>query len=191
MIPYWIGAGIYYMGERTFSDEVVMQALLSRYHEETDAKLNYLDNEVLLAGAHASAVGLDDASTHEVLAYVTGTSEAVFDVVSFDAECRITGVYPDEYVSAIGADISDQPHIRTVLDEKKPVLSLLFHPVEGQDGVSLAYPIVTAEGRITGGISAMILPSVLLGGAAEKAEIGSPYTARAIQVDGTVLYAFW
>lgn len=186
---YWIGAGIYYMGESTFSDEVKMQDLLSRYLEETESELNSLDNEVLLAGAHASAVGLADPSTHEVLAYVAETSEAVFDVVSFDLEGRITGIYPDEYASAIGADISDQPHIRVILDEGKPVLSQLFHTVEGQDGVSLAYPVVTAEGRITGGISAMILPSVLLSGAAEKAEIGSPYTALAIQVDGTVLYA--
>ena len=186
---YWIGAGIYYMGESTFSDEVKMQDLLSRYLEETESELNSLDNEVLLAGAHASAVGLADPSTHEVLAYVAETSEAVFDVVSFDLEGRITGIYPDEYASSIGADISDQPHIRVILDEGKPVLSQLFHTVEGQDGVSLAYPVVTAEGRITGGISAMILPSVLLGGAAEKAEIGSPYTALAIQVDGTVLYA--
>ncbi len=186
---YWIGAGIYYMGESTFSDEVKMQALLSRYLEETESELNSLDNEVLLAGAHASAVGLANASTHEVLAYVAGTSEAVFDVVSFDAEGRIIDVYPEAYASATGADISDQPHIRVMLDEGKPVLSLLFHPVEGQDGVSLAYPVVTAEGRITGGISAMILPSALIGGAAEKAKIGSPYTALAIQVDGTVLYA--
>ncbi len=186
---YWIGAGIYYVGESTFSDEVKMQALLSRYLEETESELNSLDNEVLLAGAHASAVGLANASTHEVLTYVAETSEAVLDVVSFDLEGRITGIYPDEYASAIKADISDQPHIRVILDEGKPVLSQLFHTVEGQDGVSLAYPVVTAEGRITGGISAMILPSALLGGAAEKAEIGSPYTARTIQVDGTVLYA--
>ncbi|MDG6249843.1 cache domain-containing protein [Methanocalculus sp.] len=186
---YWIGAGIYYMGEGTFSDEIVMQALLSRYHEETEAKLNYLDNEVLLAGAHASAVGLDAPSTHEVLAYVAGTSEAVYDVVSLDSEGRIIDVYPEAYASAIGADISAQPHIRVILDEKKPVLSHLLHTVEGQDGVSIAYPVVTADGRIAGGISAIILPSVLLGGAAEKAEIGSPHSARAIQVDGTVLYA--
>lgn len=186
---YWIGSGIYYTGENTFTDEVKMQTLLSRYLEETESELNSFDNEVLLAGAHASAVGLADPSTHEVLAYVTGTSDAVFDVVSFDAEGRIIDVYPEAYASAIGADISAQPHIRVILDEKKPVLSQLLHTVEGQDGVSIAYPVVTAEGSITGGISAIILPSALIGGAAEKAEIGSPYTALAIQVDGTVLYA--
>lgn len=186
---YWIGAGIYYTGESTFGDEVKMQALLSRYRAETESALNSLDNEVMLAGAHASSVGLADASTHEVLAYVAVTSEATVDVVSFDAEGRIIDVYPDDYASSIGVDISTQPHIRTVLDEKKPVLSQLLHTVEDQDGVSIAYPVVSADGRITGGISALILPSVLLSGAAEKAGIGSPYTALAIQVDGTVLYA--
>ncbi len=186
---YWIGAGLYYTGESTFSDEVGMQALLSRYHEKTEAELRSLDNEMMLAGAHASAVGSADPSTHEVLAYVTGTSEAIFDVVLLDAEGRIIDVYPDAYASAIGADISAQPHIRVILDEKKPVLSELLHTVEGEDGVSIAYPVVSADGRITGAISAIILPSVLLGGAAEKAEIGSPYSAWATQADGTVLYA--
>ncbi|MCQ1538713.1 hypothetical protein FTO68_06915 [Methanocalculus taiwanensis] len=168
---------------------VAMQALLSRYHEETEAQLTSLDNEMLLAGAHISAVGLADPSTHKVLAYVTGTSEVIFDVVSFDAEGRITDVYPETYASAIGADISAQPHIRVILDEKKPVISQLLHTLEGQDGVSLAYPVVSADGRITGGISALVLPPVLIGGAADAAGIRSPYSARAIQADGTVLYA--
>lgn len=186
---YWIGAGIYYTTESTFSEEVKMHVLLSTFHEETGTRLLALDHEVMSAAAHAGAVGLDDPSIHEVLAYVTGTSEAVIDVISFDAEGRITGVYPEEYASVIGADISAQLHIRKLLDEKKPVLSLLLGMVEGMDGVSLASPVLTADGEITGGISALILPFVIVGGAADSAGFESPYSARAIQEDGTVLYA--
>ncbi len=186
---WWIGAGVYYTTESTFSDEVLLQGLLSRFRKETELRLSDLDNEIMSAAAHATAVGLDDASTYEVLVYVAGTSEAIINVVTLSEDGIITDVYPPEYVAFIGADISAQPHIRVILNEGRPVLSDIFTTVEGPDAVVIAYPVHGPYGTVAGGISALFSPADLVGDAAGAAGITAPASAWAIQADHLVLYA--
>jgi len=177
--------------QTVLSQEVLLQdSLLREFHDEVLDRLMLLDQTVLSAAAHATAVGIDDPSTTEVLANVSNSSpDCVIDVITIDTEGRITGVYPPEFASAIGSDISDQPHIRVVLDQKKPVLSGMITTVEGVDAAVLAYPVLHVDGTIAGGISALFSPAGLIGGAVNSLQLTAPFSARVITVDGQILYS--
>ncbi|MDO8841719.1 hypothetical protein [Methanocalculus sp.] len=179
-------------GEQTAPspDDRIQQTLERELHAAVLDRLHLLDQTVLSAAAHAAAVGLDDPSTHEVLANVTDTfSDCVIDVITIDADGRITGVYPPEFASAIGSDISAQPHIRVLLDQKKPVLSGMIRTVEGVDAAVLAYPVLHPDGTIAGGISALFSPAGLIDGAVNSFEMTAPFRALVITVDGLILYS--
>ena len=174
--------------ESILAEEVRLMELLSRFHEETLNRLNLLDQAVHSASVHATAVGPDDPSTHEVLAYVAMGSESVIDVISFDTDGLITDIYPTLYASSLGADLSNSSHIRFVLDENKPVLSDVFTSVEGPDASVIAFPVYHPNGTIAGGISALFSSAELIGEAAGASGIPSPYFAKAVTVDGMIIY---
>src|SRR5208337_4784525 len=59
-------------------------------------------------------------------------------------------------ISSVGADISDQKHVRELLRDHKPVISDVFRAIEGFDAVALYVPIFRGS-VFKGGIGILVL----------------------------------
>ena len=186
---WWIGAGIYLTGESTIGSEAVMMGESARLKEEIRNRLAAFDQDVRDTTRHIEAVGTDDPSTEEVLAYAAGSQASAIDVVIFDAEGIITAVQRPEFASSIGVDISAQSHIQRVLQAGTPTLSPLFESVEGPDAIAIAYPLRNPENEIIGGISAIFSPDILISEALNGTEVIEPYSVMVIQTDSVILYS--
>jgi len=186
---WWIGAGIYLTGESTIGSEAVMMGENARLKEEIRNRLAAFDQDVGDTARHIEAVGMDDPSMEEVLAYAAGSRASVIDVVVFDADGIISAVQPPEFASSIGVDISGQSHIQRVLQAGDPTLSSSFLSVEGPDVVSIAYPLRSPDNEIIGGISAIFSPDILISETLHGAEVIEPYSMMVIQTDSVILYS--
>ncbi len=60
---------------------------------------------------------------------------------------------------------------------------------EGFWGVALGYPVADANNTAVGGVSAALLPELLLKGPADTARGSRPLGLFGVQTDGTILYA--
>jgi hypothetical protein len=95
---------------------------------------------------------------------------------------------PAIYNGSEGADISKQEATVLFLKTKNPLLSPVFHLVEGFDAFIILYPVFSPSGAFTGGISVSIKPGDFLGAVISPKLKGTNYSAWLIQKDGLVLY---
>lgn len=96
-------------------------------------------------------------------------------------------LYTVPFSQSIGADISNQKHIREILREHKPVVSDVFRTVQGFEGVALHVPVF--EGNAFRGTLAVVIDFQSLARRyLEVIRIGETGYAWVISRDGTVLY---
>ncbi len=98
-------------------------------------------------------------------------------------------VYTYPYVkSAIGQDVSEQPHNREVIETGKPVISDVFKVVQGYRALAYAYPLFK-DGEFNGTIS-LLIPSDQTSSRFLSTVTGrSEYDAFIMSKDGVFLYS--
>jgi PAS domain S-box-containing protein len=79
-------------------------------------------------------------------------SNQLLSVTRVNAEGRIIYTHPEE--QAIGRDIADQPHMRLILTNHRPVISEVFKSVQGFQCVVLHLPVFD-DGQFAGTVAAL------------------------------------
>lgn len=72
-----------------------------------------------------------------------------------DANGRLVYTYP-EMSSVVGADLSEQPHVRRFLGRPDTLISDIFTAVQGHQAVAIYVPVVDEQGRFSGAIAMLI-----------------------------------
>jgi PAS domain S-box-containing protein len=88
----------------------------------------------------------------------------------------------------VGTDISDQKHVRELLRDHKPVISDVFHAVEGFDSVALHVPIFKGS-VFKGSIGILINFESIANRYLDVIKIGKTGYAWVVSRDGTQLYS--
>ncbi len=191
------GAGmslLYVQGEEALreKDDIAarqeMLASLSMIQTGTDEALQHAYRELTNASVALRATGLEGEGARAVLsALAAGVPHAV-DAVTIDASGTIVTAMPAEYQGAEGADISDQPQVRYMLENMMPVMSEVFVMVEGFAASDLEVPVFDAEGRFNGSVSVALDLSGMMGELVERHLDLSRFQFTCLQTDGTEIY---
>ncbi|MFH2065182.1 MAG: PAS domain S-box protein [Pseudomonadota bacterium] len=100
-----------------------------------------------------------------------------------------TVLYTVPYVAgAIGRDISYQKHIRKLLSTHKPVLSDVFHAVQGYDSVVVHVPVFR-NGEFNGSIAALVNFRTISKRYLENIRIGKTGSAWMLSAEGIELFS--
>lgn len=107
-------------------------------------------------------------------------------ITLYDRNGIIKYSYPSPEAS-IGRDISNQPHVKKILEDHKPNISDVFKAVQGYKAVSVAEPIFD-KGQFVGVIAFLIDFKYIARNFLEEIRIGNNGYAWMISRDGTELY---
>lgn len=142
--------------------EVDMLFMLLQIQADVQGKLNDFDADLANAAQNLSVTGLDGSDAREILRKLLETNSNLVSSITLSKDGKIITAEGKGNESAEGADISSQEHIARFLQTKTPVFSKQFLLVEGYNGTSLAYPVLSPQGEFLGGVSAIIEPDKLL-----------------------------
>lgn len=96
-------------------------------------------------------------------------------------------LYTAPHYDSIGSDISDQPHVREILQNHQPVVSDVFKAVQGFDAVALHVPVFKDD-QFKGTIAIVINFETLTKRYLEVIRVGNTGDAWVVSRDGTTLY---
>jgi hypothetical protein len=141
----------------------------------------------------AAGIGQSQPEGDPGLAILSGMGNSgpvAIDAVKADLNGTIVAISPDRYKSVIGADISNQTHIKRLYERKIPVMSNLFMTVEGFPAVDIASPVFSQDGKFIGSTTLLISPGILIGRDLPPTANGTvSWDAWVVQEDGTLLFA--
>jgi len=88
-----------------------------------------------------------------------------------------------------GKDISDQEHVKKLIDTNRPAMSNLFKAVEGYHAIAFAWPVFDRRGNFIGAASAVVRPREFLAGIIEPRFSWDAFTIWVLQTDGIALFS--
>lgn len=153
------------------------------------AELNQMDSDLAQAARQLAATGLQGADAAKILQKLYDDHSAAVVASTIDPQGELLLVQPGRYQGSKGQSISAQAHFPAMIKTKQPILSGMFKTVEGFYGVSLAYPVLTSDGKLIGFVSMVFKPDALMGKIIKPYLSGLPNVeALALQTDGRIIY---
>lgn len=147
-----------------------------------------IDSLLADAAEKLSAAGLSGKEAKDVLEGVCSPLPFSVDCITIDTQGVIVDVHPDTFESISGTNIGDQPQVRTMMMNHKPVMGDMFLSVEGIEAVDTAFPIFGAEGDFIGSVSLLFRPDLLLRAIIEKTVAGTEVNIWVVDTNGLLLY---
>jgi PAS domain S-box-containing protein len=123
---------------------------------------------------------------HDLRLLCESHQEQIGSITRLDENGVMLYTYPDS--SVIGSDISGQPHITTILKERKPIVSDVFKTVQGFDAVALHVPVFRGD-VFKGTIAIVINFEILAKRYLDVIRIGETGHAWVVSRDGTQIYS--
>ncbi len=159
---------------------------LLQLQAEVQGSLNDQDSLVANAAEQLSSTGLEGEKAQAILHNLNNSGFA--EAVTISQQGTILAVEPSRYSSSEGANVSSQDVWIWFSKSKTPVLSQMYHLVEGYDAISLIHPVLSLTGKFEGALSASMEPGEFLGAIITSNVKGTPYNAWVMQEDGLILY---
>ena len=103
-----------------------------------------------------------------------------------DERGRLEYTYPHE--SSSGTSLAEQSHVRAFLAARKPLLSGVFHSVQGFDAVALYMPIFE-DGSFRGGLAILVPFDRISRRFLERISVNGSGYAILLDAEGTELYS--
>ena len=128
-----------------------------------------------------------EAQIRELLGSVQSANEAVKTSCFVDNRGILRYLEPAEFKSSEGADVSQQEHNKTMLENPQPTLSSAFMAVEGLAVVTLARPLYDAGDQFIGSLVLTIDPSILAQRVLTLNAIPSEYELWAMEPGGMIV----
>ena len=168
--------------------ELPPPGFLAPLRQQVQQALDRLDGVARTAADEVRAAGPTTAEARRTLTRLAGASPCVVDTAFVDAQGIMRMVAPAAYQRFEGADISRQKQIRRLHQTRGPVLSGSFVSVEGIEAVDLEYPVLDPRRRLTGSISLLLKPELLLREMAPSAGLPAGWEFWVLERDGRCLY---
>lgn len=170
-------------GHDSDSDETLV-----RVTGAIEASLDELAGSASAGAGDISAVGLDTSATRLVLSELLRRKPEVIEASTVSPAGILVAIEPEKYQSSEGVDISGQAHVTYMREHHQPMLSNLFHTVEGLWAIALPWPLVGQDGTFLGSLSLLIDHVPFFRGLTAPIVDGTPYSVTIQQLDGTILY---
>lgn len=153
--------------------------MLLQIQANVQGSLNNLDADVANAAQNLSTTGIEGDAAREVLHKLLDTNSNLVEALTFSKDEKIISVVECEGCNGgknnntSGQDLlslhstgnlspSATEVINQVLKTRAPSFSKVFKTVEGVNGTDLAYPVISPEGELLGGIGITIETDKLL-----------------------------
>jgi hypothetical protein len=162
--------------------------ILNQVQQEVQSALNRLDRDMADAAIKLSDVELTDPSVRSVLDDLLAKHPYAVDSCTISPTGRILVMEPPSYKDYEGSDISQQDAVIRLYQTQQPVMSQSFKAVEGFNAVDVEHPIFSSQNAVTGSVSILFKPEILLGNIISPAVQNTPYYIWAMQTDGRVIY---
>jgi len=157
--------------------------------DAVNAQLQSIDQDLAQAARDLSALDLEGEPARAIIQKLQARrADRVIDVSIISPEGVMLLVEPSAYRSVEGTNISDQEQIQTLLRTRQPVMSRVFRTVEGVPAVDIEHPVMHADGRYLGSVSAIFQPWALIGTCVNDLISGMPVEIWAMQPDGMIIY---
>lgn len=150
--------------------------------------LDTIDQSVAGAAKQLADAPLDDAAAHALLESLTAYHAAIAAGSIVDASGKLLAIAPEAIEAAIGADLSQAPHVVALANTKTPVLTPVIQTPQGSFGVALRWPILAPDGAYRGSVGVTLRYAALLEMTLHPIYSESTYDAWVIQTDGQVLF---
>jgi len=148
--------------------------------------------EISLSSAE-KALALTDyqsSASHGILKDLAVSIPGAIDSLIISPQGVIKVVEPEAYAKFVGKSVAGQEQFSKIMQNHKPMLSLLFAPLEGGKAVVAHYPLFTHQGKFDGTLSLLLNSEAYLGNLFSQLsqELDKKYYFTVIQKDGTILY---
>jgi hypothetical protein len=189
LVTNWVFAlGVVIGGRATAARDELPSIILSELQRDITARLNKMD-----AGLYDASIGLSDKElggpeAKAVLQMLCSLTPHAVDCVTVDKKGIIVNVAPEQYSKAVGADISSQGHVISLLGKKDPELSSVFRAVEGFDAAVVVWPVLDKNKELVGSVNIVIRPDIFLSEVITPVIHGLPVDIFVLQKDGRVIY---
>ena len=147
-----------------------------------------IDKELSAAAGKLSAVDLKTGKARKILSGLCKGQDYLIDCAIVDGAGRMIMVEPAEYSKLEGSDISQQAHIITLRQSKKPVFSNVFRSVEGVEAIDFEYPIFSDNGKFIGSVSMLVKQDALFDDIVMPLVEEKAYKIWVMQKDGLIIY---
>ncbi len=176
--------------ESTLSDHHnAMKENLSRVTESLQGSLSELDSAVADAAADLSKTGLSGPEADAILSRVVASDPSVINIITYDMNGTVLAAEPAAAKVLVGQDISDHIIVRETLASEMPLMSPLVMLAAGVDGVIIAHPVTSQDGKFLGMASLAFSPYAMAAPVANGTVKDTPYTVMVTEPgNGLVLY---
>ncbi len=158
---------------------------LLQLQAEIQGSLNDRDALVADAAESLSAAGLEGEKAREILQSLNASG--FIGAATISPQGKKLAVEPSQFRAAEGT-IVNQTIWSSFIKSKDPFMSQIFRLVEGNDAVTLIYPVISPADNFTGAVSANMPPNEFLEAIIAPKLEGTPFDVYVIQKDGLVLY---
>ncbi|MCA1915874.1 cache domain-containing protein [Methanospirillum hungatei] len=180
----------WYEGDTSFlspEEELAITTLEIRASAALSKALQDCDAAIAAYAAELKGKNLKSPDAQGYLEKVAKSNPAIFEVSLLDRSGTIIAVYPEKYSSSIGSNVRNQTMVTSVIRNPAPGMSEYFKTVEGEYAVSIMYPIYSSSLSVTGYLSVLIHPALLVENSLDSLTDGSDLNILVIQPDGTII----
>jgi hypothetical protein len=161
---------------------------LDRFVPDLQRLLNEIDYALAAAIKKHPVNVASEESVRSLLAAIISENQDAINAALIDPRGVMHQIAPADYRKSENTDISEQEHVKAMLDNPMPMLSSAFTAVEGFPAVSMARPLYEDEKAFVGYISVLIRPELLFESLLRNSTIPKDYELWVMQTDGLILY---
>ena len=156
LVALIIGIAVFVTAHAFAADIGDIMPSLKTAKQAIDSTLTEIDTDLNAAAKALSKIDLKADAARKILNDLRKYRPYVIDCSIIDADGVKITVEPAEYKQYEGANRSDLPHVMSLLKNKKPIMSDVYHSAEDIHAVSIGYPIFSDKGEFTGAVRMLI-----------------------------------
>ncbi len=179
-----IGIAVFVTAHVFAADITDIMPSLKTAKQTIDSTLAEIDTDLKAAAKALSSTDLKDDAARKILNDLRKYRPYVIDCSIIDANGVKITVEPVEYKQYEGANRSDLPHVMSLLKNKRPVMSNVYHSAEGIHAVTIGYPIFSDKGEFLGAVRTLLRHEDLLRPLVED----KPCKIWVMQANGLIVY---
>ncbi|MCX5666213.1 MAG: cache domain-containing protein [Candidatus Omnitrophica bacterium] len=184
LIMLFVGIIIFVTASAFATDVGDIMPSLKAAKQAVDTTLAEIGTDIQAAAKALSGTDLKGDAARKILNDLRKYRPYVIDCSIIDPNGIKITVEPAEYKQYEGQNRSDLPHVMSLLKNKKPVMSNVYHSAEGIHAVTVGYPIFSDKGEFLGAVRMLIRHEDFLKPLVED----KPCRIWIIQKNGLIVY---
>ena len=168
-------------------EELAMTTMVLKSSAALLDALQDCDADIAAHAADLKGKNLQGTDAKAYLEKVAESNPAIFEVSLLDRSGTILAAYPEEYSSSVGSNVRNQTMVASVIRNPAPGMSEYFETVEGEFAVSIIHPIYSSSLSVTGYLSVLLHPALLVESSFDSLTKGSNLNILVLQPDGTII----